>query len=166
MGRHKGYSHTEETKQKMSELKKGKPFSEEHRRKLAEAHRRYWQTHSLSKEERKRRAKLISEARIRNSKGNKPPKPRKKLSAETRQRMSEAQKKRFKEHPYTPEQRERIGQAISNGWRKKTLKIKDVKDAAKLPAKTEEEFRAIELKKVDREAIKAYVSKFGKLQLF
>ena len=167
MGRHFGYKHSQETKQKMSEKKLGRTFTEEHKRKLSEAHKRYWQTHTLTVEERKRRAKLISEAQIKKHRENKTVKTlRKKLSVETRKRMSEAQRKRFKEHPYTPEERQRIGQAISNGWRKRSLKIKDVKDGAKLPVKTEEVFKTVQLKKVDKETIREYVMRFGKIQLF
>lgn len=166
MGRQKGYSHTLETRQKMSARKKGKPFSEEHKRKLAEAHKRYWQTHSLSKEERERRAKLISEAQIkRHQKNTVVIRPRKKLSEETKRRMSEGQKKRFKEHPLTPEQRLKLGQAISNGWRKKSLKVLKTKDQAKIPA-TEEDFKKVKLKKVDIETIREYVAKYGKIELF
>ena len=38
----KGKTHTEETKQKISETLKGKPLSEEHRRKLSENLKEYW----------------------------------------------------------------------------------------------------------------------------
>ena len=42
MGRHKGYKHSEETKQKISQKTKGRkmqPFSEEHRAKIGAAHK-------------------------------------------------------------------------------------------------------------------------------
>ena len=38
----KGKTHTEETKQKISETLKGKPLSEEHKRKLSENLKEYW----------------------------------------------------------------------------------------------------------------------------
>lgn len=162
MGRHFGYTHTESTKQIMSELKKGKPFTEEHKRKLSESHKRYWATHRLTEEEKKRRGKLISEARKKSKKNN----TRKPISDETRKRMSEARKAWAKAHPCTLEERKRRGKAISEGWAKKTLKVRNVKGAAKLPIKTEEELKKIELKKVDQNAIREYVKKHGKIQLF
>ena len=42
MGRHRGYHHSEETKQKISQKTKGRkmqPFSEEHRAKIGAAHK-------------------------------------------------------------------------------------------------------------------------------
>ena len=42
MGRHKGYKHSEETKQKISQKTKGRkmqPFTEEHRAKIGAAHK-------------------------------------------------------------------------------------------------------------------------------
>ena len=42
MGRAKGYKHSEETKQKISQANKGRklpPFSKEHRQKIGEAHK-------------------------------------------------------------------------------------------------------------------------------
>ena len=42
MGREKGYKHSEETKQKISQANKGRklpPFSKEHRAKIGEAHK-------------------------------------------------------------------------------------------------------------------------------
>ena len=42
MGRNKGYKHSEETKQKISQANKGRklpPFSKEHRAKIGEAHK-------------------------------------------------------------------------------------------------------------------------------
>ena len=161
MGRHFGYTHTESTRKKMSELKKGKPFTEEHKRKLSESHKLYWATHRLTDEEKKRRGKLISEARKKSNKCNRKP-----VSAETRKKMSEARKAWAKAHPCTLEEREKRGRAISEGWARKTLKVRNVKGAAKLPIKTEEELKNIELKKVDQNAIREYVKKHGKIQLF
>ena len=42
MGRHRGYKHSEETKQKISQKTKGRkmqPFTEEHRAKIGAAHK-------------------------------------------------------------------------------------------------------------------------------
>ena len=161
MGRHFGYKHKEETKQIMSNLKKGKPFTEEHKRKLSESHKLYWSTHRLTEEEKKRRGKLISEAKKKSSKCIRKP-----VSEETRKKMSEARKAWAKAHPCTLEERKKRGRAISEGWGRRTLKVRDVKGAAKLPIKTEEELRKVELKKVDQNAIREYVKKHGKIQLF
>lgn len=162
MGRHFGYKHNESTKQKMSELKKGKPFTEEHRKHLSESHKRYWSTHKLTEEQKKKRGRLISEA----YKKRKNVTVRKPVSEETRKKMSEAQKRWHQEHPYTLEERQKRGRAISEGWQKRKMKVVQVKEAAKLPIKTEEELRKVELKKVDRNAIREYVKRFGKIQLF
>ncbi len=161
MGRHFGYTHKEETKQIMSELKKGIPFTEEHKRKLSESHKRYWLTHKLTEEQKKKRGRLISEAYKR-----KTVTVRKPVSEETRKKMSEARKAWAKAHPYTLEERIKRGMAISEGWRKRRMKVVQVKDSAKLPVKAEEGLKKVELKKVDRNAIREYVKKYGKIQLF
>lgn len=43
-----GKKHTEETKSKMSESQKGKKLSEEHKRKISEAHKIYWAKRKLN----------------------------------------------------------------------------------------------------------------------
>ena len=77
-----GFQHSEKTKRKMSEARKGKKFSDEHKRKLSENNARYWKNKNRSEKTKRK----ISEAK----KG-------KTLSEETRKKMSEAQK--GKNHP-------------------------------------------------------------------
>ena len=69
-----GFQHSEETKRKMSEAKKDKKFSDEHKRKLSENNARYWKDKNRSEETKRK----ISEAH----KG-------KKFSEKTKRKMSE-----------------------------------------------------------------------------
>lgn len=75
-----GFQHSEKTKRKMSEARKGKKFSDEHKRKLSENNARYWKDKNRSEKTKRK----ISEAK----KGKKPYE----MTEETRKKMSEARK--------------------------------------------------------------------------
>jgi hypothetical protein len=98
--------HTEETKQRMSEMKKGKTISEETRKKMIEAQKLRWA--NTSEED---RLKHIEKVRSRRH------------SEETKQRMREICKgnKRAKGYTHTEEAKKRIGEASK---KRKRLKIK------------------------------------------
>ena len=59
--REKEFKVSDETRQRMSDAKKGKVFSEEHRKRLSEKQKRWWQTHTLTDEQRRARAQAISD---------------------------------------------------------------------------------------------------------
>ena len=158
MSRQKGFHHPKETKEKMSVAKQGLKFSEEHRAKLSAAHKKYWETHTLSEAERKRRGKLISEAQRKKHLLKK----KRTLSEETRRKMSEARKAWAKAHPLTQEQREKLAESIANGWHKKKLKVLQSDEALRLPV-SESDLQRMVLRPVD---VKAYVKRFGKINLF
>ena len=62
MSREKGFHISDETKRKMSESKRGKTFSDEHRKHLSEVQKNWWKNHPLTEEQRKARGKAISDA--------------------------------------------------------------------------------------------------------
>ena len=102
-----GFQHSEETKRKMSEAKKDKKFSDEHKRKLSENNARYWKDKNRSEETKRKiseahKGKKFSEKTKRKmseaKKGKKSPMYGKTHSEETRKKMSEAHKgKKFSE---------------------------------------------------------------------
>ena len=77
-----GFRHSEETREKISKAKKGKPRPEETRKKISENNARYWEGKTHSEETRKK----MSEAH----KGENNPMYGKTLPEETRKKMSEA----------------------------------------------------------------------------
>lgn len=52
-----GFQHSEETKRKISEAKKDKKFSDEHKRKLSENNARYWKDKNRSEETKRKMSK-------------------------------------------------------------------------------------------------------------
>lgn len=114
-----GYKHTEETRKKMSEARKGKHLTEEHKRKLSES-KKGENNPSYGKHPTEETRKKMSEARMgnKNCVGRIPWNKGKKRSEETKQKISKALKGRPGKRP-SEETRRKLSEAKKRYWNKR-----------------------------------------------
>jgi group I intron endonuclease len=135
-----GLKHSKETKQKISELQKGKKLSAEHRRSISEAN----QGKRLSKETKRKISEGHKGKKLSTETRRKISEAQKNISEETRRKMSEAHKGK-KRGPHSEETRRKIseshkGKKLSAETRRK---LSEANKGKKRPPRSEEHRRKL-----------------------